>query len=209
MTVYMAAKTRWFDYECMANGRQIYILLPQNSNWMRHVSCIYRISFGNKYYIGKTKLLNMRLWSHIKNINAAINEYPIFTTKTTKSYEKTVRFLLENPKINVGYIEVLHQCENEYELWYMENKYLRDSRGDANCLNTSFYCGAINRECNMLIQQRVYEYYRWFYNPAYDHELAEWDDITTAGKWRQRNRGNAYDKYSLLQSIVDRYGIIH
>lgn len=205
----MAAKTPWYDYPYLKNNRTIHILLRPNSHWMNHVSCVYRIKFGEKFYIGRTKQLYSRLCAHIRNINHAINQFPD-CHPNFDYYGKLPQFILENEYINVGYIEVLCQCEDEYKLWYMENKYLADFKGNPDCLNRTFSNQRPNMEFQPLIQQRVYEYYRWFYNPKFDQELIEWDVISQSGRQRSLEKVTAkVEQYSIIQSFVDKYGKIY
>lgn len=118
---------------------RVRILFKPGQFWERHVSGVYKITFGRRFYIGRSKLLFSRWQSHNRGLNLALSQYPGYNETSYGYYGCLIQYLLENPKITVGYIELLHQCENDYELWYMENKILHDNRSNPDCVNRSFY----------------------------------------------------------------------
>ena len=200
----------WQPGQPCLEARRIHILFKPGQFWQRHVSGVYKITFGRVFYIGRSKLIFNRWHSHNRGLNLALSQYPIYDESSYGYYGQLVQYLLENPKITVGYIEVLHQCENDYELWYMENKYLQDNKGNPDCVNRAFYGNRPTKEIFPIIKHRVYAYYRWFYNAEHDQEAIEWDEITTSGRIRRNNKikYRAVEMLLLAQQIAETHGFM-
>lgn len=200
----------WQPGQPCLTGRKVYILFKPGQYWQRHVSGVYKITFGHRFYIGRSKLLFNRWQSHNRGINKALREYPNHDEANAGYYGSMLRYLHENPKIKVGYVELLHQCENDYELWCMENKYLQDNKNNPDCFNRAFYAGRPTKEIFPIIQQRIYVHYRWFYNAKWDQEAIEWDEITVKGTIRKRDniRDGSLELLLLVQQMAESYGIV-
>ena len=98
---------------------KVYILHPPNREWERNMGGIYKITFGHKFYIGKTRLLVQRLISHDKKINQAIKYYPDRVKEIDSNmYFNIAKYLIENPKIRVGYVELIQPCATQKEMDY-------------------------------------------------------------------------------------------
>ena len=95
--------------------------------------CIYRIWFGNKYYIGSTKNMARRRWNHVVNLNKLI--YNLQTGEA--SNYNILKHLFMNLDITCGEMELLKEVETEAELSPMEEMYLKEAVDDENCLNYS------------------------------------------------------------------------
>jgi hypothetical protein len=186
------------------------ILFKPGQYWQRHLSCVYKITIGHKFYIGKTELLNRRRGQHENGINEAINDYPNRHPCTMSAHHKIAIFLLENPQIDVGYIEMIQCADNSKLLDYAEAELIFNSLGNSDCLNAGIYKPCISRSPKKsLIKIRIYEYYRWFYNPATDQEVIEWDEVNVKGALVSRDnpKGVAL-RFRLIQQISDKYGIL-
>lgn len=119
------------------------IVVPQP----RLMKCVYKITFGHRFYVGRTKNLSFRVAQHERGINFLMNNYADISTNGYKTelkrkqvsyYKSTAQFLLENPKITTGKVEVLQRALTNNELYFAENKYLRELDGNRDCLNKAF-----------------------------------------------------------------------
>jgi hypothetical protein len=178
--------------------------------WQRHTSAIYKITFGHRFYIGRSQLVYQRWLAHERNINIALSQYPDLNMRDYGYYINLIRYLLENPNINVGYIEVIRQCESFYELCQAENVILNDFVGNPDCFNRSFVMVEPNCPNIPLIQESFYEFYRWFYNPKYDMEVMETQHISRKGHdlFGKVKSGPILERKIILQQIIDKYGIL-
>lgn len=108
-------------------------IIPLNENHLDKI-CIYRIWFGNKFYIGATMDSYKRILGHITTINAGLEG-----KRTGKnSITNIVNHLLDNPFIETGYFELLQECETEMELVDIEHEWLYPCKDNPNCLNQNF-----------------------------------------------------------------------
>lgn len=94
---------------------------------------VYKIWFGNKYYIGSTKSLYRRKSSHINNLNKLINNLQVGES----SNHKILKHLFMNLDITTGEMELLQEVNTEEELSPVEKMYLDEAMKDENCLNHS------------------------------------------------------------------------
>lgn len=96
---------------------------------------IYRIWFGQKYYIGATTNTKERMWYHSTHLYKAFN----YGEKLGKnSTSKIVNHLLCNPYIKTAFVELLQECIREIDLVEAEYKWLSPCENDSNCLNYQF-----------------------------------------------------------------------
>ena len=108
-------------------------IIPLNELHLDKI-CIYRIWFGNKYYIGATMDSSKRIMYHIKAIEAGFKGQRIGMNSITRM----VNHLKENPIIETAFFELLEECENEIDLVDGEHEWLYPCKGDPNCLNVNF-----------------------------------------------------------------------
>lgn len=101
---------------------------------------IYRIWFGKKYYIGRSRCLKNRLTGHenylYKRLNGLIPEEKIH--EELDYYQFIFAHVSRVKSIKTAQAEVLEYCDSDYYLWKKENKHLRLAKGDPNCLNVGF-----------------------------------------------------------------------
>lgn len=188
----------------------VYILYRKDSEWHKFMGGVYKITFGHKYYIGKTKFLHHRRNAHEKHINHILSGYiEDFRYSNNNMYYYIVRHLQENPSIRIGYIEMVQCCHNSKQMDYCEGKILYNLLNNEDCLNYGKHKPPLTRSpMTILPSCNIYEYYRWFYNPSIDCEVMEIDDISTSGFPRRLNRSLPYDteKWYILQSLCSKFG---
>jgi len=107
-------------------------------------TCIYRIWFGNKFYIGATVNSYNRMISHISSIKNGFDGKRIGKNSITN----IVNHLKSNPYIETAFFEVLEECSNELDLVDAEHDWLCNFEGDENCLNQTF---KVHRSINNII----------------------------------------------------------
>jgi hypothetical protein len=117
------------------------------------MKCVYRLSIGNKFYIGRTRQLDQRVKSHVSSIQNAMNNYDLLSLyhrggESTDlrrlhyhTYRHFAKYLLENPKIDTVYVEVLFYSPYHKEISIIENKQLRYHENHPDCLNNTFRAG--------------------------------------------------------------------
>lgn len=96
--------------------------------------CIYRIWFGNKFYIGATLNSYERILSHLSTIAAAFEGKRLGKNSITN----IVNHLIANPIIETAFFELLEECENEIDLVDAEHEWLYPCKDNPNCLNQNF-----------------------------------------------------------------------
>lgn len=97
--------------------------------------CIYRIWFGNKYYIGSTANSFNRLCLHQRTFW----RWFTFNERVGKnSVTNICNHVINSPYISTGYFELLLEIFKEEYLPVEEYKLLQQSFGDSNCLNYQF-----------------------------------------------------------------------
>ena len=187
----------------------IYILHPKNMQWQRNMGGIYKITFGNKYYIGKTQLLNKRLFEHELSINKSFEYYKHGLKYSAYGmYINLIKYLIDNPKIKIGYIELIQPCLNTKQMDYYESEILFNLRYNDDCLNIGKHNACINRKIGTELPScKIYEQYRWFYNPKLNVEIFELDDITLSGTPKKINSKVSMlnEKRGILQQFIDKY----
>lgn len=98
---------------------------------------IYRIEFGNKFYIGQAKRMATRMYQHERGIAGCMLRYAM-----PKPYEahycRLVQYLLENPSVTFGRVEVIQRCVTAWDLFYAERAWLQDVKENPDCLNGTF-----------------------------------------------------------------------
>lgn len=95
--------------------------------------CVYKIWFGNKYYIGSTVDINARMKLHLRTIQACFDGVNVGSNSQTI----IMKHLLVNPNIKEGLVEIISFVKSEYDLVDEESKWLTAAYNDRNCLNYS------------------------------------------------------------------------
>lgn len=93
--------------------------------------CVYKIWFGNKFYIGSTTNIDNRLKVHLSSINACFDGKRVGKNSQTN----IMNHLILNPGITEGIAEILEVCKTEYELVTEEKKHLGAVFLSPDCLN--------------------------------------------------------------------------
>lgn len=98
---------------------------------------IYKITIGNKFYIGQCRRLAARMYQHQRGIAGCLNRYGM-PRPYEISYLPWARYLNDNPQIKTGHVEIIQRCVSAWDLYYAECNYLKDIVGHPDCLNASF-----------------------------------------------------------------------
>ena len=93
--------------------------------------CVYRIWFGEKYYIGSTVDLIMRMKWHYQSINSCFAGNRVGQNSQTN----IMNHLIDNPEITEGLVEILCFGKTERELVTLEKEWLLPVYGHPDCLN--------------------------------------------------------------------------
>lgn len=145
----------------------------------RLMKCVYRLTIGDKFYIGRTKQLNSRVSSHINGIYKAMNEYDLLNlyqrnnttgerSKLSFSYYKNfAKYLLEHPKINTMYVEVIYHSPYHKNISIVEKQQLRYYENHPDCLNKVFNTGIDSSSIHQYAAKKVgrFVYYYDINNP--------------------------------------------
>lgn len=98
------------------------------------MKCIYKITIGNKFYIGQCMRLAERMYIHKSKINLALTRYTM-TREADEHYIHIARYLHENPKVTKLQVEVIQRGISAWDLAYAEKSWLSDCIGNPDCLN--------------------------------------------------------------------------
>ena len=98
---------------------------------------IYKITIGNKFYIGQCKRLAIRMYQHERGIAGCLNRYGM-PRQYEAHYLPLARYLNDNPKIRSGQAEIIQRCVSAWDLYYAENYYLKEVENNPDCLNGVF-----------------------------------------------------------------------
>lgn len=93
--------------------------------------CVYKIWFGDKFYIGSSVDLNKRMQDHYRMILSCFRG----ERNGRNSQTNMMNHLKANPHIQEGIVEILEFCKSEYELVFAERKHLQPVYKTPNCLN--------------------------------------------------------------------------
>jgi hypothetical protein len=75
-----------------------------------------------------------RWYNHFTDINKLVNGSK---SRTLEYYGETAQYLIENPKINVGYLRLVAVCQSFDEMCIVENSILNSYKGNPDILNRS------------------------------------------------------------------------
>ncbi len=96
---------------------------------------VYRIFFGDHYYIGSSTLLYGRMLTHRKELKKRISGHKNMNAEDM--YFKILAFISAK-KLKVATCILTHECSNQYELHEIEQAELNKSKKDPLCLNVGF-----------------------------------------------------------------------
>ena len=99
-------------------------------------SGVYRIWFGDKFYIGSTCNSYFRMKSHSTAISKAMAKQFYMPDTSVKNI---VVYLKANPCITEGIFEMIQICEGIQNLVDAEYIWLMTYKGRIDCLNMSFH----------------------------------------------------------------------
>ena len=104
---------------------------------------IYKITIGNKYYIGSTVDTTSRKESWEKTID---DHFHNVNDRFGKNSATNIMFLvIESEEHSVGVMELLELVDSEEMLNIVEEEWLKKSKGDENCLNVKFKVANVTR----------------------------------------------------------------
>lgn len=166
----------------------------------KYMKCVYLIKIGRLRYIGLTNCLLERALSHGVAINKEIKEYAFIRNlsvdesdkrkedraKSRRNYAQIAQYILENPKVTHGTIEVIshQQCSNMLAL--VERNYISEFKDNPDCYNISeglnhMMSDIENRWCAKVVGDRVV---------YYDHNATQFSfsDLTDYQEFRKERK---------------------
>ncbi len=107
---------------------------------------IYKITLGGKFYIGKANVPAERIRVHESSLNKALQVFyerrfediPKAQYASYLKYKRWVKYLHENPKVNIGCVEIIQRGIHPISLYYMENRHLNAIKDHPDSLNAVF-----------------------------------------------------------------------
>lgn len=126
-------------------SRKIKILfkVPQH----RHMRGVYKITFGGLSYIGSASIMSIRMMQHERTINGILAKYGDVVNlnyrgdsycKHYYGYRKIIKYLIDNPRVTTGIVEVIKRCITVKEARIEEKKMLRMVEKSLNFYNSRF-----------------------------------------------------------------------
>lgn len=101
-----------------SNKRIINAVLPNDMKG-RVVSGIYKLSFNDYFYIGRSCNIKDRVRNHIQSLDKILSK-----ERLDKPYQRNMfNFLMENPDFNMIIVKVLEEC-SEGDLNYKEQYWI-------------------------------------------------------------------------------------
>lgn len=188
--------------------RKIHIIFEPNQSWNKYVSGVYKITFGEKFYIGRTNIVFNRWWNHNKSINDLINRNLLNPRES--HYGGLQRYLFENPNIKIGYMQVIYRTECFYDMCNAEDLILKFYKNHPDALNRNFYASSPSASVSFMMQMTVRNNKRYFLNPSNNELFQEGDVVTSQCKKKTSDRETDKDAKLLyldcMQDYVDKYG---
>lgn len=103
---------------------------------------IYKLWFGEKYYIGRSRCLYTRMYSHrsdlFKRVNGLMKPDDIYYDPELDAFKHIVAHLKTIPELEEIKVQILCYCSTDDELVAMEQKWLTKAKKEGNCLNYGF-----------------------------------------------------------------------
>lgn len=189
--------------------RKLPIIFEPGCSWNRYASGIYKITFGEKFYIGRTYFLFSRWYAHYLDIHKGINgDLP---NHKLEFYGSLINYLQENQRIKVGYIQLIKVCQDYQDMCASEDIILRSYKGHPDIVNKNLSSQISPKAAKFMIQLVFKKDKKFFYNPFYKEIFQEGDDVTSLGQKRKRNisnnqRSDDIEYFLALQDYVDKFG---
>lgn len=183
------------------------IIFEPGCAWMQYLSGIYKITFGEKFYIGRSHFIYKRRYDHYVSVNKIINgdESP-----NLAYYGGLSAHLKENPKIKVGYMRVIHVSECFQEMCVAEDLILRSYIGNPDILNRGFYAQSHPVVPKFMMKLVEKKKKRYFFNTFHEELINEGDELTWTGKIKTResksDKSDTLLHFSYLQSYLEKFG---
>jgi hypothetical protein len=98
---------------------------------------IYKISIGDRFYIGQARILARRMYSHQMGINNCLRHFGM-PKESHSHYINIARYLHEHPLISSLQVEVIQRCVSTWDLLYAEQGWLTELKTHSDCFNESF-----------------------------------------------------------------------
>jgi hypothetical protein len=102
----------------------------------RFARCIYKISFGERFYIGAADWLERRMRSHKSTINRLLAG-TLQMNEKNDYYCHIITHLQKYPEIVEGIVTVLEEVPRDVYIFDVEKKWKRQLSRDGMCLNTT------------------------------------------------------------------------
>lgn len=188
--------------------RKLPIIFEPGFSWNRYASGIYKITFGQKFYIGRSHFLLARWYTHYSDIEKSLTDP--FNPKFD-FYGSLISYLQENPRIKVGYIKLIKVCEDYMDMCASEDILLQSYRGHPDIANKILSSRVSPSPPKFMIQIRNTKNKRYFYNPFFEEVYEDGDELTSIGQKRTRNlsknkRQDDIDYFLCLQDYVEKFG---
>jgi hypothetical protein len=102
----------------------------------RAMKGIYRISLGDRFYIGSTFSIYKRTYQHEFSLNKTIFNYPTSHPRYD-NYNKWAQYVFESRGVEKAYVDVVERCISDEQMWHRELYHIREVYGNPNNLNQS------------------------------------------------------------------------
>lgn len=96
---------------------------------------IYKIDFGERFYIGCANWVLPRMKQHARSINKILSGSPM--TPANDYYCHIISHLRKYPEITTGIVCVLEEVPRDGRIFDVEKKWKRFLNGAGMCLNTT------------------------------------------------------------------------
>jgi hypothetical protein len=134
---------------------------------------IYKITLGGKFYIGKANVPAERIKVHENSLNRALQVFyerrfediPKAQYANYLKYKKWVKYLHENPKVNVGRVEIIQRGIHPISLYYMENRHLNAIKDHPDSLNAIFTSPRPNADDHHYCDAKITQNQLLLFNP--------------------------------------------
>ena len=93
--------------------------------------CVYRVWFGEKFYIGSTVNIERRIKFLLYAINGCFKGKRVGKNSQTN----IMNHLIDNPSITEGIIDILEFTNSEHDLVFLEGKWIKEYFKNGICLN--------------------------------------------------------------------------
>lgn len=142
---------------------------------------IYKLTVGDKFYIGRANRLAERMYQHQGLINRCLSRYAM--PKLSEShYIKFAKYLHENPLITTISAEIIQRGISSWDLHYAEHNWLTEIKGHPDCLNTQFFSTQANIDHDIWDAFIDDKYGIIFYFDPFDNDRRRYNMCTQLNK---------------------------